>query len=153
MVQLLKILTAVMSGAALGVAPQLAQAAVRSPVTLVEHVDWPAREFTFTATGALCDSGTFQDSSIATGAGRAPIPKVNAILRTTYTCDDGSGTFEAVKHVFITINPGDSETFRSEINITSGTDAYKGLRGHLAGGGSTTSEGFATAISRGFITL
>src|SRR5919204_1008294 len=71
--------------------------------------------------------GTFEDT-VATFAGvRSGQPKVNLLITTVYTCDDGSGTFDMLKHVFITVNPDGSFSNTGPVQILGGTGAYAGL--------------------------
>lgn len=111
--------------AALAVAAP-AQATSPVPFTITEDV--LAR--TFTATGPLCPSGTFEDDQ-AVFAGRPEMTgQANVVIHTVYTCDDGSGTFDALKVQHITFAPsglGLSGTGR--ITLNGGTGAYTTLQG------------------------
>ena len=112
-----------------------AQAAEPVPFTITEEVNFVTGDFTFTATGPLCPSGTFVDDVTVV----APNPeesqgiessgRLNLLIRTVYTCDDGSGTFNALKHVHLTLSD-DSFTNTGPIQLLGGTGAYTGLVGH-----------------------
>jgi hypothetical protein len=83
-----------------------ARAAEPVPFTIEEQIDFDAGVFTFTATEPFCPSGTFEDDVTVAAfphSDQAQSGGFNLVIRTTYTCDDGSGTFDALKHVFITI--------------------------------------------------
>jgi hypothetical protein len=105
-------------------------------------LDFQAETFTFTTTGAvLCPSGTFVDELQAVG-GAENQPKVNLQFRTVYTCDDGSGSFFAQKHVFLVFDEeSGTSTNSGPITLKGGTDAYVGLSGH--GTDSGTADEFA----------
>jgi hypothetical protein len=125
---------------ALGGAVAPAQAATQVPFTITEQVNFTAEVNTFTATGPLCPSGTFVDT-VATFAGvRSGQPKVNLLITTVYTCDDGSGTFDMLKHVFITVNPDGSFSNTGPVQILGGTGAYAGLVGHGVDNGSGSGD-------------
>src|SRR5215469_15879095 len=88
-----------------------AQAAGQLPFTINEQIilgpNGPVLE-TFTATGPLCPSGTFVDTvQTGPGPGRGPdhSGKLQLIVRSVYTCDDGSGTFNAQKELVGTVGP------------------------------------------------
>jgi hypothetical protein len=106
-----------------------AQAAAPVPFTITEHINVLGDSFTFTATGPLCPSGTFEDEGLV-GAGHPNPPGVqNSVAQTVYTCDDGSGTFSALKLNHITIGPT-SQTNAGQIQLHGGTGAYSSLIGH-----------------------
>jgi hypothetical protein len=116
-----------------------AQAASPVPFTISEQVDFASGVNTFTATSPLCPSGTFEDSvQVGAGSHTGASGMVNLLITTVYTCDDGSGTFDALKHVFITFNPDGSFTNTGPIQILGGTGAYAGLIGHGVDNGSTS---------------
>jgi hypothetical protein len=107
-----------------------AQAAGPVPFTITEDIDFESQVFTFNATGPLCPSGTFEDE-VLRAAGRTDVTgKANLLIRTVYTCDDGSGTFNALKHVFITVVSDESSTNTGPIQLHDGTGAFTGLSGH-----------------------
>jgi hypothetical protein len=71
------------------------------------------------------------------------------VIRTVYTCDDGSGTFNALKHVFITFTD-DGSTNTGPIQLLGGTGAYTELVGHGVDNGTTVGDTGVGQIS-GFI--
>jgi hypothetical protein len=104
------------------------------PFTITEHSNPAIGEATFTATGPLCPSGTFVDDVTVV----APNPEsagidasggVNLLIRTVYTCDDGTGSFNALKNDFLTFTE-DGATGTGPIHLLGGTGAYTGLVGH-----------------------
>ena len=122
------------SGALLAVTAPAAHAAPPEPFTITENLDFDAETFQFTTTGgALCPSGTFEDEFIAQGGNDTSISrasKVNLQFRTVYTCDDGSGTFFARKHVFLVLNEDESSDNSGPISFHGGTGDYTRLSGH-----------------------
>jgi hypothetical protein len=50
-------------------------------------------------------------------------------VRSVYTCDDGSGTFNALKELIGTIGP-DGIASTGPIQLLGGTGAFTDLRGH-----------------------
>jgi len=141
----------VAAGALLVFGAPAAQAAPPEPFTITENLDFEAEEFTFTATGGLCPSGTFQDDVRAVGAGNAPIPKVNLLIRTVYACDSGD-TFFAQKHVFIAANEDGSSTSTGPITLKGGTGAFTELSGHGVNNG-TAAEGIGVGEISGVLQL
>ena len=111
-----------------------AHAAPPEPFTITENLDFTAGTFEFTTTGgALCPSGTFEDEFIAQGGNDTSIEhasKVNLQFRTVYTCDDGSGSFFARKHVFLVLNEDESSDNSGPISFHGGTGDYTTLSGH-----------------------
>jgi hypothetical protein len=82
--------------------PVAAHAAAPVPFTLTDTVDQTdVRHFTTTG-GVLCASGTFTDD-VDVGAfaqsEQARSGGGNVLIHSHYTCDDGSGTFESLKHI------------------------------------------------------
>lgn len=95
------------------------------------QLDFDAESFEFTATGPLCASGTFEDDVKVFAfahSDQARSDGLNLLTRTTYTCDDGSGTFEALKHVFISFTKG-GFTNVGPTQILGGTGDYAGIVG------------------------
>jgi hypothetical protein len=88
-----------------------ARAATQVPFTITEQISPTAT--TFTATGPLCPSGTFEDTVATLGGAHSGQPKIEVLVTTVYTCDDGSGTFNMLKHVFLAFNPDGSSTKRA----------------------------------------
>ena len=107
-----------------------ASAAEQVPFTITEQVNFATGVNTFTATGPLCPSGTFVDTVVTFADGQSGQPKVNLRITTVYTCDDGSGTFDMLKHVFVVGNPDGSFSNTGPVQILGGTGAYAGLIGH-----------------------
>jgi len=126
-----------------------ARAAERVPFTIEEQIDFDAGVFTFTATEPFCPAGTFEDVIAAAGfphSEQAQAGGFNLLIRTTYTCADGSGTFDAIKHVFITFTD-EGFTNVGPTQIVGGTGDFAGIIGHGVNVGAT--EG---AIGGGSIT-
>jgi hypothetical protein len=74
---------------------------------------------------------------------------LNLLIRTVYTCADGSGTFNALKHVFITFTEN-GFTNTGPIQLLGGTGAYTGLGGHGVNNGTRTGDTGVGQIS-GFV--
>jgi hypothetical protein len=117
-----------------------AQAADQLPFTITEQINFATGDSTFTTTGPLCPSGTFVDTVANVADGQSGKPKLNLLITTVYTCDDGSGTFDALKNVFITFNPDGSFTNTGPVQILGGTGAYANLIGHGVDNGSTSGD-------------
>jgi hypothetical protein len=129
---MLKVSTAVMGLLALSVVAEPAHAATQVPFTINEQTNFDTGVTTFTATDALCLSGTFVDDvAVAAFAhsDRARSGGFNLLIHTTYTCADGSGTFDMLKHVFITFTD-DGITGSGPVQILGGTGDYEGVVGH-----------------------
>ena len=112
--------------------------------------------FTFTTPpdGPLCPSGTFTDEvTVIGGLSNPALPKVNLLIETVYTCDDGSGTFFAQKHVFLTFNEDGSDTNTGPITLKGGTGDYTGLSGHGFNNGTVTPEDIGVATISGDLKL
>jgi hypothetical protein len=128
-----------------------AHAAPPVPFSIDEQIDFDAGVFEFTATSPLCDSGTFEDE-VTVGAfphsDHAQTGGFNLVIRTTYTCDDGSGTFDALKHVFITFTES-GFTNVGPTQLIGGTGDYSGIVGHGVNVGATDD---ATGTGGGTIT-
>jgi len=129
--------------APLGVATS-AQAAAPVPFTITEQINFATGDATFTATGPLCSKGIFADD-VKVFAPRPGSPALDASgggnlqIRTVYTCEDGSGTFNAIKHVFITFTD-DGFTNTGPIQLLGGTGAFTNLAGHGVNNGSTNGD-------------
>jgi hypothetical protein len=129
-----------------------AQAAAPVPFTITEHLNGATGESTFTATGPLCPSGTFT-SDLKVFAPPPGSPAIDASGGgniqggSVYTCDDGSGTFNARKHVFITFTDN-GFTNTGPIQLVGGTGAFTNLTGHGVDIGSTN---FDTGVGTGNI--
>jgi hypothetical protein len=124
-----------------------AEAAAPQEFTITEHIDFTTGQFTFDATGPLCESGTFADEPRVFAGGRNG--KINIVIDTVYTCDDGSGTFFAQKHVHIRFDD-DSTSSTGPIQLQGGTGTYSGLRGHGFNTGATVG-GVGTGTISGYI--
>jgi hypothetical protein len=133
-----------------------AQAAPPEPFRIEETIDFNCQEPpTFTATGPLCEAGTFKDVVVGDRFAGHPdtTGRFNLLIRTVYTCADGSGTFNAQKHVFITLNEDESSTNSGPITLHGGTGDYTGLSGHGVDTGTTTADGFGEGIITGVLSL
>jgi hypothetical protein len=116
-------------------------AAAPQQVTIVSHVtfnpDGP-NYGDFDASGTavddevICPSGTFVDTGIRFAGFQSPRGVVQLQVAKTFTCSDGSGTFDLKMQIQADFGTG-IESFRWV--ITGGTGAYGSLRG---GGGGTT---------------
>jgi hypothetical protein len=136
--------------APLGVAAP-AQAAAPVSFTITEQVNFATGVNTFTATGPLCASGTFVDDVQVFAGHPESTDTDNLLIRTVYTCDDGSGTFKALKHVFLTFVSEESATNTGPIQLLGGTGAYTDLVGHGVDNGVASGDTGVGQIS-GFIT-
>lgn len=139
--------------APLGVAAS-AHAAEQAPFTITEQINFATGAATFTATGPLCPSGTFADDvkvfAPSPGSpGSDSSGGFNLLIQTVYTCNDGSGTFNAVKHVFITFTDN-GFTNTGPIQLLGGTGAFTDLAGHGVDNGVTSGDTGVGRIS-GFI--
>jgi hypothetical protein len=128
-----------------------AQAAAPAPFTITEQVNFATGFNTFTATGPLCPSGTFVDDVNVFAGHPDSTGKLNLLIRTVYTCDDGSGSFYALKHVFLTFTGEDSATNTGPIQLLGGTGAYTDLVGSGVDNGVASGSTGVGQIS-GFIT-
>jgi hypothetical protein len=148
--------TLIAAGALLAVAAPAAHAAPPEPFTITEDIDFNSEAPpTFTATGPLCASGTFEDVVVGDRFRGNPdtTGKFNLLLRTVFTCDDGSGTFNAQKHVFVTQNEDGSSTNTGPITFSGGTGDYTGLSGHGVDEGTTTADNIGTGNISGVVSL
>lgn len=130
-----------------------AQAAGQLPFTITEQItlgpNGPVLE-TFTSSSPLCPSGIFVDTVQAgPGPGQGPdhSGKLQLIVRSVYTCADGSGTFNALKELI-----GDGTTNTGHIQLLGGTGAFTNLSGHGVDSGSLTSDTTAAATDTGVVT-
>ena len=119
-----------------------AHAAAPVPFTLTDTVDpTEIRHFTTTG-GVLCASGTFTDDVEVGAFARSEQARSgggNVLIRSHYTCDDGSGTFESLKHIQLTFTET-GFTGVGPVQFLGGTGAYEGLVGHGIGVGATNVE-------------
>lgn len=123
-----------------------AHATGTTPFTITESVDFTgAGQNTFTATGPFCPAGTFADDvqTLAPGGGSFTGPDhsggFNLVIRSVYTCTDGSGSFFALKHVRITFTDTGS-TNTGPIQLLGGTGSYTGLTGHGVDNGTASGD-------------
>jgi hypothetical protein len=131
-----------------------AQAAEPVPFTITEQANFAAGVFTFTATGPLCPSGTYADDVKVFAPGKetnGAEGKLNLLIRTVFTCDDGSGTFDALKHVFFTFTDENNFTNTGPIELLGGTGAYTGLVGHGVDNGAGNIEDTGVGQISGFV--
>jgi hypothetical protein len=148
--------TFVAAGALLAFTAPAAHAAAPEPFIINEDLDFVKEVFTFTtpSDGPLCPSGTFAEEIKAVGGVNVPtLPKANILIETVYTCDDGSGAFFALKHVFLTINEDGTQTNTGPITFKGGTGDYAGLSGHGVDTGSVTAEQIGVANISGVLKL
>jgi hypothetical protein len=108
-----------------------ARAATPVPFTITDTVDFNTGARYFTTTGPLCASGTYADDFVV----REP-RSINErtggqilLINTVLTCDDGSGTFNAVKRLRLRFTPTGFTVF-GPFEIHGGTGAYAGINGH-----------------------
>jgi hypothetical protein len=119
-----------------GTAPAVAatttgpEAAAPVPFTITDRDDFVSGINTFTATGPLCSSGTFVDDTRVFAGHPGSSGRINLLVRTVYTCDDGSGTFNTLRNVFITIASDGSFTSTGPVQLLGGTGAFANLTGH-----------------------
>ena len=73
------------------------------------------------------------------------------LIRTVFTCADGSGTFTGLKHFRLAFSSDTSFTTKGQLNLQGGTGAYVGLSGHGSVVGGSVDEvggGFTTGVLR-----
>jgi hypothetical protein len=144
------------AAALLAVTAPAAHAAPPESFTITENIDFNSEApRTFTATGPLCASGTFEDEVAGDRVAGHPdtTGKFNLLIRTVYTCDDGSGTFFAQKHVFITLNEDGSSTNTGPITLHGGTGDYTRLNGHGVDTGTGSTDGIGIGTISGVLSL
>jgi hypothetical protein len=107
-----------------------AQASSPVPFTITDQVDFVSGVSTFTATGPLCPSGTFVDDTRVIAGHPDSSGRIKLLNRTVYTCDDGSGTFNTLRQIFITLGPDGSFTSTGPVQLLGGTGAFTDLTGH-----------------------
>ena len=113
------------------------------PFTITDHDDFVSGVNTFTATGPLCPSGTFVDDTRVFAGHPDSSGQINLLVRTVYTCDDGSGSFNTLRQVSITLGPDASFISTGPIQLLGGTGAFTGLAGH---GVDNAAGNFATGV-------
>jgi hypothetical protein len=95
-------------------------------VTITTHVDFsgPTAQGTFIASPPLCASGSFIDDVLSIiGSGQPPV--FTALVRRTFTCADGSGTFA----LQVSVKFPREATGSVEWSVFSGIGAYTALHG------------------------
>lgn len=128
----------------------------QTPFTITDTIDFRTGARAFTATGPLCASGTYADEIRVEAFPAEPsVPHSpdagNVIIRTVFTCADGSGTFNGLKHFRVTFLSDTSITTKGQLELKGGTGAYVGLSGHGSVIGGTVDEvggGFTTGVLR-----
>jgi hypothetical protein len=134
------------AGALLVLAAPAAQAAAPEPFTIAEDLTLNR----FEATGALCDSGTFEDEVHAAGGNASGF---NELFRTVYTCDNGD-TFFAQKHLHLVFNADGSITnVGGPITLSGGTGDFTRLSGHGVDTGSIDAQGNGHADISGVLAV
>jgi hypothetical protein len=132
-----------------------AHAAAPVPFTIMDQVNFNTGVFTFTATGPLCASGTFEDDVSVLAFAHSEQARSgggNVLIRSTYTCDDGSGTWNELKQLQLTFTE-EGFTNVGPAQILGGTGAYAGIVGHGFGvGGTNDATGIGSGTTTGFIT-
>ena len=132
-----------------------AHATGTTPFTITESVDFTGGPNTFAATAPLCPAGTFADEvqTQAPSGGDFTGPDhsggFDLVIRTVYTCDDGTGSFSALKHVFITFTKAGS-TNSGPVQLLGGTGRYTRLSGHGTDNGTATGDE-GTGLISGFL--
>ena len=155
MYRMLRIGATVMGLLAVFAIAQQAHAAENVSFTINEQLDFEAGVFTYTATEQLCSSGTLEDDvRVAAYAHteQARYGGYNLLNRTTYTCADDSGTFDMLKHVFITFGEEDDSTNAGRDQIVGGTGDYEGIIGHGVNVGTSDGQTGLGTIT-GFVVL
>lgn len=144
---------AAMALATIGLGVGSAPAAEPTPFTITETFDASVEgDPTFTATGGLCASGTLSDD-VRVFAGNPVKPKAALLIRTVYTCADGSGEFYAQKHVFIVFGET-GLTNTGPVSLMGGTGRYDKLSGHGVDVGAQDFEsGTGTGVVTGVLSL
>jgi len=71
---------------------------------------------------ALCPGGAFADNVVAN-------PSHVLVVKSVYTCDDGSGAFNAITELRSTPGPDDSVTTTGTVQLLGGTGAFTNLIG------------------------
>jgi hypothetical protein len=127
---ILSVVTSVgLAAAALTAGSAAAATPTTRPARVVVHevVDHTTDSYTFTASGPLCNAGTFVDDVTVVRTDRhhrISLWRVN----TTYVCADESGTFTAVKLLTRIAHPTHALNVGT-ITFTGGTGAFAGLSG------------------------
>ena len=136
--RLAALLVAGMLATLLAAGPASASAAP-VPFSIADEVNFDSGEFTFTSTSPLCASGTFVDDVNVAAFARSEHAHSGGgilLIRSVYTCDDGSGTFKMLKHLTLTFTETGFTT-AGPLEILGGTGAYAGITGHGFGSGES----------------
>jgi hypothetical protein len=133
-----------------------ASAAAPAAFTMSDHVDNNTGVDTFTTTGALCPSGTFVDDVTAAGFPHSDNSHSTGgfvLIRSTYTCDNGSGTFKMLKHLTLTFTDT-GFTDAGPVQMLGGSGAYAGVTGHgYTTGGTDVEAGIGGGTTTGVVQL
>ncbi|WP_270889599.1 hypothetical protein [Pedococcus sp. 5OH_020] len=133
-----------------------ANAAAPAPFTMTDHVDNNTGVDTFTTSGLLCPSGTFVDDVTAAGfphSDHSHSEKGFVLIRSTFTCDDGSGSFTMLKHLTLTFTDT-GFTDAGPVEILGGTGTYAGITGHgFTSGGTDGETGIGGGTTTGAVQL
>ena len=121
--------TLVTAGALLAFGAPAAQAAPPEPFTISENVNFNTGEVSFTATGALCPSGTFVNTRETFAGAENDNSRFNVLIRVVYICDNGD-TFFAQKHVHTVSTEEGSDMNTGPITLKGGTGPFTRLSGH-----------------------
>jgi hypothetical protein len=105
-----------------------ASAAAAEPFTLTSTADFANEVFTFTATGPLCSSGTFEDDVVQASGYQSDL-HVLLVIESVYTCNDGSGSFFVRKNLDFWFGL-DGGPGNGPMKITGGTGDYAGIAGN-----------------------
>ena len=122
----------------------------QTPFTITDTINFGTGARAFTATGPLCASGTYADDIVAD----RPFPHSNGaivVIRTVFTCADGSGTFNGLKRFRVAFVNDTSFTFTGRLKLKGGTGAYTRMRGHGNVVGAAVNDvggGFTTGVLR-----
>jgi hypothetical protein len=143
--------TVVAAGVLLTFGAPGAQAAPPEPFTITENINFNTGEVSFSTTGALCPSGTFEDE-VHTDGGSESASRFNILIRTVYICANGD-TFFAQKHVHIVVNEDGSSTNTGPITLKGGTGAFTQLSGHGVDNGTATADGIGVGEISGVLKL
>lgn len=131
-----------------------ASAVATVPFTMADEVIPDLGVFTFTATGPLCASGTFVDDVKVAAFALSDQARSGGgfvLIRSVYTCDDGSGTFEMLKHLTLNFTE-DGFTDAGPVQILRGTGAYARMTGHgFTSGGTDFASGLGGGTTTGVI--
>lgn len=133
----------------------VATTASPAPFTMADEVTSSAAS-TFTSTGPLCASGTFVDDVSALAIARSAQARSGrglVLIRSVYTCGDGSGTFVMLKHLTLTFTDT-GFTDMGPVEILGGMGAYAGATGHgFTRGGTDARSGLGGGTTMGVVQL